>query len=103
IVASNNATQANTVTQYGNMTNTVTNAFGVMSDTANADMNNVAMKNATYLAQMNNDTKTNMTQMQTTNDEKLKTMQSTTVSTTNSMTKAWESMRGNIVNSATQI
>ena len=103
IVASNNATQANTVTQYGNMTNTVTNAFGVMSDTANADMNNVAMQNAMYLSQMNNDTKTNMTQMQTTNDEKLKTMQSTTVSTTNSMTRAWESMRRNIVNSATQI
>lgn len=103
IVASNNATQANTVTQYGNMTNTVTNAFGVMSDTANTDMNNVAMQNANYLAQMNNDTKTNMTQMQTTNDEKLKTMQSTTVSTTNRMTKAWESMRRNIVNSATQI
>lgn len=103
IVASNNATQANTVTQYGNMTNTVTNAFGVMSDTANTDMNNVAMQNATYLSQMNNDTKTNMTQMQTTNDEKLKTMQSTTVSTTNSMTRAWESMRRNIVSSATQI
>ena len=103
IVASNNATQANTVTQYGNMTNTVTNAFGVMSDTANTDMNNVAMQNAMYLSQMNNDTKTNMTQMQTTNDEKLKTMQSTTVSTTNSMTRAWESMRRNIVSSATQI
>ena len=103
IVASNNATQANTVTQYGNMTNTVTNAFGIMSDTANTDMNNVAMQNAMYLSQMNNDTKTNMTQMQTTNDEKLKTMQSTTVSTTNSMTRAWERMRGNIVNSATQI
>lgn len=103
IMASTNEAQTYTSQQYGAMTNTVTDAFGIMSDTANTDMNNVAMKNATYLSQMNKDTQSNMTQIQTTTDGKLKTMQSTTVSATNNMTKAWASMRNNIVSSATQI
>lgn len=103
IMASTNKAQTYTATQYGAMTNTVTNAFGIMSDTANTDMNNVAMNNATYLTQMNKDTKSNMTQIQTTTDGKLKTMQSTTITATNNMTKAWDIMRNNIVNSASQI
>lgn len=103
IISSTNQAQKVTTTQYGNMTNTVVDAFGIMSNTANDDMNNVAMNNANYLTKMNKDTQTNMTQIQNTNNTKLKSMQSSTLMVTNNMTKAWGTMKNNIVKSATQI
>lgn len=103
IMSSTYEAQKYTANEYNTMTNNVTDAFGIMSNTANSDMNSVAMNNAKYLVKMNNDTKTNMTQIQTTNNGKLQAMQSSTLTATNSMSKAWGSMKNSIVNCASQI
>ena len=103
IMKSNNLASQNTVTQYGNMANTVDQSFTEMSDSATVDMQTVANQNAQYLAQMNADTSNNMTQMGNIHKSKLGAMQSSTVSATNSMTHAWNSMKNSIVNSASHI
>lgn len=103
IMKSNNLASQNTVTQYGNMANTVDQSFTEMSDSATVDMQTVANQNAQYLAQMNADTSNNMTQMGNIHKSKLGAIQSSTVSATNSMTHAWNSMKNSIVNSANHI
>ena len=103
IMSSNSQMGSNTKNEYGQIQQTVDSSFTDMSNTAKTSLLGIAQMNNVQMSKIKNDTNTGMNNAHTTMNTKLKGMQNTTLVATNSMTKAWGSMKNSIVKSASDI